>query len=274
MTLGDGKDSFAADLLKAVSSGGANFCWASVEYRLAPEDRFPAGIDDFVSVAMSLKDVSMSAEYGYSARKIGLAGVCGGAYVAAHAACRLAVDKQAPAFVGLLYPMVDPSMLSRCHQLYGDLPACPAAWLRLSWNWLLADESGAVTEARIRQGSLLHDHNMASLQTSPLLLVLAKSDPKYGNQVALCNMMLSAGLQLKFVNGKGSHALAHIFDAEAKQQILQWFQEVLSSTPRKDQDKDDNIRACTVTGQTDNQEDKSMMTGKKKKKQKRSSTRA
>ena len=79
------------------------FCWASVEYGLAPESKFPACIDDFTSAYVSLADAELSQEFGYDVNRMSIMGVSAGALVAAHAALRLDTGYKPPlAFLHLV----------------------------------------------------------------------------------------------------------------------------------------------------------------------------
>ena len=132
-----------------------------MEYRLAPESKFPSFADDFASAYVSLMDATLAQEFGYSTERVSIMGVSAGALVVAHAALRLdAKYKPSMALLQLVltrrsmdttvrkhlfctsaqetlethetfsealrYPMVDPEMRSKSHALYGRLPACPS----------------------------------------------------------------------------------------------------------------------------------------------------
>jgi monoterpene epsilon-lactone hydrolase len=76
----------------------------SLHYRLAPEHRFPAALDDAVAAFRELVD-----EHGFAPSRIAIAGDSAGGGLAVAAARRLTDDGLRPAALGLLSPWTDPS---------------------------------------------------------------------------------------------------------------------------------------------------------------------
>ncbi len=76
---------------------------ASVEYRLAPENPFPAGQDDCVRAFRALRD--MAAQLGADPDRVGVGGDSMGGNLAAQVA--LLCRAKPPAFAWLAYPWVD-----------------------------------------------------------------------------------------------------------------------------------------------------------------------
>jgi len=85
---------------------GAACIVASVDYRLAPEHKFPAGIDDCLHATRWA--ATHAAELGADPTRIGIAGDSAGANMAAVTALRVR-DEGGPALCGqlLLYPVTD-----------------------------------------------------------------------------------------------------------------------------------------------------------------------
>ena len=152
MILGNRRDVFGLRFMTMALEKFGPFCFASLQYRVAPEFKFPAAVDDFISCYRSLVNEQLAHELGFSIEKMSVAGVSAGAFVAAHGLLRL--GRQMPAALWL-YPMVDPQMTSESHQLYGSLPACPSSFLRVSWDWLLSDADGGVRGDLIKSADLL-----------------------------------------------------------------------------------------------------------------------
>lgn len=91
----------------------------AVDYRRAPENRFPAAVED--ALAATRWVLSHAAELGTDAARVGLGGDSAGANLAAVAALS-ARDRgwPAPAFQLLIYPVVDLAFTHPSHRLEGE----------------------------------------------------------------------------------------------------------------------------------------------------------
>ena len=91
----------------------------AVDYRLAPEHRFPAAVDD--ALAGFRWAWEEAARLGADPGRIAVAGDSAGANLAA-VVCRLARDEggPTPAFQVLIYPVIDLSAKRRSHELFGE----------------------------------------------------------------------------------------------------------------------------------------------------------
>jgi acetyl esterase/lipase len=81
---------------------GAKFTWFSINYRLAPAHRYPAGLED-VETAIRWVKVH-AAEYKGDARRIVLIGYSAGGHLTSLAAVRASADTRVQAVVGLAPP--------------------------------------------------------------------------------------------------------------------------------------------------------------------------
>ncbi|CAE7336789.1 lipN [Symbiodinium natans] len=217
MTLGDRHDAWGSSFMKELAAKIGPFCWASVEYRLAPESKFPSFADDFASAYVSLMDATLAQEFGYSTERVSIMGVSAGALVVAHAALRL--DAKYKPSMALLYPMVDPEMRSKSHALYGRLPACPSRFLRLSWDWLLSEE-GQVSARRLDEANLLTS-DWRPLSGRKAFVLLARYDCLHDEGQALAQHCTQAGLRVTTVESQGSHAVANMVDKKSQVQIFE-----------------------------------------------------
>ncbi len=87
----------------------------SLNYRLAPENKFPKAFDDSCLAIEWLNNL------GYETRNISLCGDSAGAHLAAATSNHLALcNKPMPSSQCLIYPMTDPSCSSESYELFGD----------------------------------------------------------------------------------------------------------------------------------------------------------
>lgn len=88
----------------------------SVDYRLAPEDPYPAAIDD--AVAAYLDVFARAAEFGADPRRIAVGGDSAGGNLAAVVANETRGGESAPAFQLLIYPVTDLSVERESYELF------------------------------------------------------------------------------------------------------------------------------------------------------------
>lgn len=113
----------------------------SVDYRLAPEHPFPAGLDDCHTVLAWMHDAAET--LGIDQDRIAVGGESAGGGFAA-ALCQLARDRGGPAiaFQVLVYPMIDDRTAARSdHEDRGDF-VWTAASNRFGWAAYLGTEPG------------------------------------------------------------------------------------------------------------------------------------
>ncbi|HET8929356.1 MAG TPA: alpha/beta hydrolase [Acidimicrobiales bacterium] len=106
----------------------------AVDYRLAPEDPFPAGVDDAISgYAWTVENAR---ELGADPRRIGVMGDSAGGTLAAAVAQQVTRDPgdlPVPAAQALVYPATDANMTSRSHELFAEgffLTKADIEWFR------------------------------------------------------------------------------------------------------------------------------------------------
>lgn len=232
--IGGCAESFGADLFNQISAKAPDlkFCWASVEYRLAPEAKFPKAVDDMTHAYEALQDPALAKKYGYDPQKIGIAGASAGGFLAGHAALQLAraaatSHASVPTFLAMVCPMADPTMRGESHAFFGDLPMCPTSWIRWSWRALLSENDEEPSEARLREGSLLQA-DWSPARGLRALNVVATFDCLTDEGLALTKAMASRGTETEEVIAEGSHCVAPSVDADAKERHLSWWCRVLS----------------------------------------------
>jgi len=160
----------------------------SVDYRLAPEHKFPAGLDDCVFATRWAAD--HAAVLDADAHRMGIAGDSAGGNLAAAAALRLR-DEGGPALCGqlLIYPVTDyhtPGTASYRENAEGyGLTRDTMVWF---WDHYLADPADAANPL----ASPLRADSLADLP--PALVVTAEYDPLRDEGEAYAARLRAAGV--------------------------------------------------------------------------------
>ena len=158
------------DVLCRQLTAEAGITVASVDYRLAPEHKFPAAVDDAWEAT---RWVSASAErLGIDARRLAVGGDSAGGNLAAVVAL-LARDAGGPsiAYQALLYPVTDLDAESRSYTDFAD----GYMLTRDSMRWFAAQYLAAKDQATDWRVSPLRAATLAGLP--PALIVTAGFDP-------------------------------------------------------------------------------------------------
>jgi acetyl esterase len=158
----------------------------SVDYRLAPEDPFPAAIDD--AAAAVRWTFANADELGVDPRRIGIAGDSAGGNLAAVAALLARDEGLAPARQLLVYPMLDPDCAGESHKENAEGYFLSEAAVR--WFWLQyigeGDVGGEPRVAPARASAL------AGL--APATIVTASHDPLRDDGEEYARVLLAAGV--------------------------------------------------------------------------------
>ncbi|MBS1847738.1 MAG: alpha/beta hydrolase [Actinobacteria bacterium] len=162
----------------------------AVDYRLAPEDPFPAAVDD--AVAAYRWTVEHARELGVTDGRIGVMGDSAGGTLAAVVAQQVAsvADVPAPAAQGLIYPATDAHLSSRSIEVFADgffLSRADMEWFRARY---LPDEA---TWDDVRASPLLAE-DLSGLP--PALVATAGFDPLRDEGDAYAHRLADAGVRV------------------------------------------------------------------------------
>lgn len=177
----------------AIASGCRIF---SVEYRLAPENKFPAAIDDAVRVTRWLVDNASTLRL--DATRIAVGGDSAGGNLAAVLAL-LARDGVLPAlaFQLLLYPVTDLTMSHPSYEVRAD--GLPVTRETMEWfcrHYLTNDEQRSDWRA-----SPLHVESVAGV--APAFILTAGFDPLADEGAAYAMRLREAGARVVFSHYPG-----------------------------------------------------------------------
>lgn len=163
----------------------------SVDYRLAPEHRFPAAVEDAIAAAEWVAD--HATELGGSAR-VGLAGDSAGGNLSAVVAQHFRDAGRELAAQLLIYPITDhgghpdryPSLAENAEGYFLDAPSM--RWFGAQYVGVGADRHGDVTDPRLSpiRGDL---HGLA-----PAVVVTAQFDPLRDDGAAYAAALSAAGV--------------------------------------------------------------------------------
>ena len=182
----------------------------SVDYRLAPEHRFPVPLHDFCdAIAWTFEQAGA---LGLDSRRIGVAGDSAGGNLAA-AACLLAQEKQgwgaagAPAIAHqlLLYPALDTAMDSESFQRFGEGHYLTRAAMESCYGAYLDDAASG----RHELVSPLRADHLAGLP--PATVISCEYDPLRDEAEAYAQRLAQAGVAVAAVRLPGMvHACMHM----------------------------------------------------------------
>jgi acetyl esterase len=168
----------------------------SVDYRLAPEHRFPAGLED--AIAATRWVLEHGSTLGIDPRAVAVGGDSAGGNLSAVIAQTLRSEPRRPAFQLLLYPATDCTRTMVSHQHFREgliLTERSIAWF--TENYLPA--KSFETDPR---ASPLFASDLTGL--APALVITAGFDPLRDEGRAYAEKMQAAGVDVEHVLAQGS----------------------------------------------------------------------
>ena len=167
----------------------------ALDYRLAPEARFPAPIEDGQTLLRWL--LRTASEHGVDGTRLALAGDSAGGHIALALGLREAIaGRQTFRHIGLLYPMVDPGMASGSMESHATgymLCRSFVEWAWESYRPAQGEEPGAGWQPLREDPQGL----------PPVTLIAAQWDPLRDEAAALARHLQSHGQALDYVEWPG-----------------------------------------------------------------------
>lgn len=178
----------------ANASGGVVI---SVDYRLAPEEKFPAGVDDCLAAFRWIRD--NAGELGVDPNRMAVGGDSAGGNLSVVVCQQLAkAGEQGPMFQLLIYPATDSRMSSKSMGLFGD----GFFLTRERMDWYL--ELYLADPVKDKQDPRFSPHLTSDLSDQPQALVItAGFDPLRDEGRAYHDSLLAAGVKSDYLQYDG-----------------------------------------------------------------------
>lgn len=167
----------------------------SVEYRKAPEFKFPAAHEDAYAAYKWI--VTNAASIGGDPKKIAVAGEGEGGNLALNVAIRARDEKfQVPTHELLVYPMAGINMETASYKKYGDTKPLSKSMM----NWYLKNYLNNPSEKNDPRINLMNA-NLKGLR--PCTIITAQVDPLRSDGEALAKKMKKQGVSVRYRNYEG-----------------------------------------------------------------------
>jgi len=180
----DSQDHLCADLARALGC-----VVISGDYRLAPEHRFPAAVDDALTVFLWTQQ--QAAQLDIDPSRIAVAGSSAGANLAAVVAQQLRSEPAGPRFQLLLCPVTDISSESPSYELFAEGFMLSRAMMRWFIDHYAPDEQVRADE----RASPLRAADLSGLP--PACIVVAGFDPLRDEGLAYADRLGQAGVAVE-----------------------------------------------------------------------------
>jgi acetyl esterase len=169
---------------------------AALDYRLAPEHRFPAGLMD--AVAATRWFLEHGEELGFDPRAFAIGGDSAGGNLATVTCHLLRGSRRAPVFQLLVYPATDATRNEPSHLFFCD----GLVLTEQNVSWFLDHYIAEPAQAKDPRVSPLRAEDLSGLPAA--LMMTAGFDPLRDEGRAYAERMRAAGVEVEFVCFEGS----------------------------------------------------------------------
>ncbi|MGX1197493.1 alpha/beta hydrolase [Parvibaculum sp. MBR-TMA-1.3b-4.2] len=187
----------------SILAGSANCAVLSVDYRLAPEHKFPAAVDDALAAYKWAEENASS--FGMEAGRIGVGGDSAGGYLSAVVAQQMKAEGgPAPACQLLIYPVTDMEAQGGSMESCGEVYPLTADIMQ----WFIDHYIDKPEDKKDLRASPLKAEDLSGLP--PAIVVTAGFDPLRDQGAAYADRLKAAGVPVTY---RCYDRLAHAFTA-------------------------------------------------------------
>jgi acetyl esterase len=187
----------------------------SVDYRLAPENPYPAGLDDSYAVLQWMAS-DAGREHGIDSRRIGVLGESAGGGLAA-ALALVAKDRGGPALIAQLLdaPTVDDRLETHSMRNLPDTPFWQASNSPYSWKYYLGDiaQPGSPDVPLYAAPARAELKDLAGLP--PAWVAAYQVDPTRDEGLNYAHLLIQAGVPTDLHHYSGAFHMAHVIPGTA-----------------------------------------------------------
>lgn len=179
----------------------------SADYRLVPQNRFPAALEDARATLYWLYGEGQR-ELNINPDKIVVAGDSAGGHLAA-SLTQYTQDYNGPAIHGqfLLYPMVSNMLPTASKDMLPDAPFVKTEMIDICWTHMLGQNR---RHQSVPYADLLHKTDLSNLP--PAVIVIAELDPIRDEGIAYATRLIASGVPVDLRVIRGATHLFNVFD--------------------------------------------------------------
>mmetsp|Transcript_8649 Transcript_8649/g.9858 ORF Transcript_8649/g.9858 Transcript_8649/m.9858 type:complete len:363 (-) Transcript_8649:364-1452(-) len=202
-----------------------NVTIASVNYRLAPENPFPAAYDDALSVLEYFaSDASIAASIGGDIHRLVVAGESAGGNLAA-GVTQAARDRGiAIAYQALFIPMLGYRFDTESYIENSNCPVLPAETVKWFWDKYVPDPRRCTNSSACQP--LIGNTN----GLPPTLVFTASCDVLRDDGIDYVRKLQNSGVQVDHIHAEGSHFGVTMFQGQKLQQAFRLIREALEKS--------------------------------------------